>query len=40
MPNIDWKFLIIGLILGAWGIPFILGLLNSRRKTSTASATN
>ena len=32
--NIDWTWLLAGIALGMWGVPLILGLLNSRRKAA------
>ena len=31
MGSVDWKWLIIGLLLGWMGIPFLMGKLAARR---------
>lgn len=36
MPNVDWTWLIVGVLLGMWGLPLLFSLISGRRKTQTA----
>lgn len=31
MPNIDWKWLIIGILIGVFGVPFVQAKLGGAR---------
>lgn len=35
--DINWTWLLAGMALGLWGVPFVLGLIASRRRPAAAN---